>query len=257
MEQAVDSGVDKTQTTPSAIVAKAFSKISLSTIRAEKAARSYYEFVKQSWPIVEPGRSFIDGWHIQAICEHLEAVAAGHIRKLIINIPPRHMKSLLSAVMFPAWTWIHTPVSEWLTASYSLSLSIRDAAKARQIIESDWYKANWPHVQMREDQNSKSNYKNTHGGARIAVSVGSQVTGYGGDYLLVDDPINADEANSPVIRQQTIEWYTSTFFSRANDPDTAAFIVIMQRLHANDLAGYLLQHEKNHELLCLRAVALA
>ena len=92
----------------------------------EQAESSLYEFTKQAWHIIEPGTPFVEGWHIEAICDHLEAVTNGEIRQLLINMPPRHMKSIISAVMWPVWVWIATPSHRWLFASYSGSLSVRD-----------------------------------------------------------------------------------------------------------------------------------
>ena len=111
----------------------------LAEIDQEQAARSLREFVRQAWAIIEPSTPFVPGWHIDAIIEHLEAISLGHIRNLLINVPPRHMKSLLVSVLWPAWEWIRWPERRFLYSSYAAQLSIRDSVKCRRLIESPWY----------------------------------------------------------------------------------------------------------------------
>ena len=112
-------------------------------IDQERAGRSLREFVRQAWPIVEPSTPFVPGWHIDAIIDHLEAVTQGQIRNLLINVPPRHMKSLLVSVFWPAWEWIRFPQRRFLYSSYAAQLSIRDSVKCRRLIESSWYQERW------------------------------------------------------------------------------------------------------------------
>ena len=121
-------------------------------------------FAQHCWHIVEPATPYKHGWHIDAICEHLEAVTEGKIRNLVINMPPRHMKSMLVCVFWPCWVWATKPESRWLYSSYAQSLSIRDSLKCRRIIESRWYRENWPHVKMNLDQNQKARFENSHTG---------------------------------------------------------------------------------------------
>src|SRR5258708_5669741 len=109
-------------------------------IKAERARRDLHEFCRQAWHVVEPSTNFIDGWHIDAICQHLEAVSRGEISQLLINMPPRHMKSLVVSVFWPMWMWTSLPQVRWLCASYALQLAIRDNRKCRILIESDWYR---------------------------------------------------------------------------------------------------------------------
>ena len=137
------------------------------------AQANLYEFVKQSWPSVEPGVPFIPSWHIQIICEHLEAVSKGQIQRLLINIPPRHSKSTIVSVMWPMWEWTQDPGQKFLCASYSGSLSTRDNLKARRLIQSPWYQERWGHVfTLTSDQNAKQRFENNRTGYRIATSVG-------------------------------------------------------------------------------------
>lgn len=225
-------------------------QFTLSDIQKERCRRNLSYYIKEAWPIVEPGE-YCHNWHIDAICDHLMAVSRGEIRRLIINVPPRTMKSTTVAVMWPTWEWISQPQTRWLFSSYALSLSIRDAQRSRRILESMWYKSLWgDFVQLREDQNAKSYYENTQGGARLSISVGSAATGHGGDRVVCDDPHNAQEAESTVIRQTTLDWWSETMTSRLNNPRTGAFVIVMQRLHERDLTGHLLA-QGGYEHLCL------
>lgn len=150
-----------------------------------KAEKSFAEFFKQAWAVMEPGVPYVHGWHIDAICEHLEAVSRGEIHKLLINMPPRHSKSTLVSVAFPCWEWIHRPWMKYLYSSYSGTLSIRDSVACRRLIMSPWYQANWGNVfSLTDDQNVKMRFENSRHGVRIATSVGGTTTGEGGDRIV-------------------------------------------------------------------------
>lgn len=231
-------------------------------VRSEVCKRSLYEFVLEFWDVVEPGRQFRDNWHIKVICDHLEAVSRGDIKRLIINIPPRHMKSLICGVFWPVWTWIENPEHRWLCTSYAQTLSTRDAIKSRRLIQSDkfnrWYGESF---KLSGDQNQKQRYENDKTGYRIAASVGGQLTGDGGDTILVDDAHNVKEAESDAVRESTIEWFDQSLRTRLNDPDNGAIVIIMQRVHSRDLVGHLIEKDKNlpederdnWEVICLPA----
>ena len=217
--------------------------------------RSLKEFTKRAWPTIEPGREFYDNWHIDAISEHLQAVVEGDIKRLIINIPPRHMKSISVAVALPAWTWTIQPEKRFLFASYAGSLSIRDSVKCRRLIDSKWYKDHFGHTfKLTSDQNQKQRFENDQTGQRIATSVDGALTGEGGDIIVVDDPHNVREAESSTVREGVLEWWDQAMQTRLNDPKTGAFIIIMQRVHENDLTGHILGNEYNAwDHLCLPA----
>lgn len=230
---------------------------SLSEIRQEKsrraAERSLIEFTRQAWQVIEPGTPFTNGWHIDVICDHLEAVTAGELRNLLINMPPRHMKSIAVAVMWPVWSWVCQPETRWLFASYSSSLSIRDSLKCRRLIQSEWFQENWGHLfQLVGDQNSKLLFENDHYGYRMATSVEGTTTGHGGDFIVADDPHNAIEAQSEAMRASTLEWWDQAMSTRLNDPRTGAKVIVMQRLHERDLSGHVLE-QGGYEHLCLPA----
>jgi predicted phage terminase large subunit-like protein len=225
----------------------------LDELDTEIASRSLPEFVRQAWAIVEPSTPFVPGWHIDAIIEHLEAVSRSQIRNLLINVPPRHMKSLLASVFWPAWEWIKHPERRWLFSSYAAQLSIRDSVKCRRLIESNWYQHRWGSVfSLTSDQNTKGRFDNDRSGYRLSTSVGGAATGEGGDRIVCDDPHNVQEAESDSVRKGTIDWFDVVMSTRVNDPKTAAKVVVMQRCHQQDLSGHLLE-QGGWEHLCLPA----
>ena len=218
----------------------------------ELAERSLREFTHQLWPWVDPS-PFRDNWHIGAICEHLEAVSRGEIRRLLINIPPRHSKSSIVSVMWPAWTWIRHPETRFMAASYAQTLSIRDSVKCRRVIESPVYQRRWgDKFRLTSDQNTKIRFDNDRNGYRLATSVGGALTGEGGDIIIIDDPHNVVEAGSDMVRQATLDWWDESMSNRLNDPQTGAYVLIMQRVHHQDLAGHLLD-KGGWETLCFPA----
>jgi predicted phage terminase large subunit-like protein len=230
--------------------------LNLPKLKTELAQRSLSYFAKQAWHVVEPSTEYTHGWHIDAICEHLEAVSSGQIRNLIINIPPRHAKSLLISVFWPVWTWTIKPEIRWLFASYADSLAVRDSLKCRRIILSPWYQAQWGEVfQLTGDQNAKTRFENSKTGYRVATGVGGVSTGEGGDIVAVDDPIKSFDASSLAARESVIEWWDLAMSTRLNNPKTSAKVVVMQRLHENDLTGHLLEKMQadgeHYEHLCL------
>jgi len=219
-----------------------------------RAESSLYEFVKQSWHVVEPGIPFIPSWHIEAICENLEAITSGDIRRLLINIPPRHSKSTIVSVMFPAWEWLVAPDQKYLCASYSSTLSIRDNLKTRRLIQSPWYQERWGHMfAFAGDQNAKQRFENDKTGYRIATSVGGTATGEGGSRLMLDDPHGAQAAQSEAIRESDLEWFDMVWATRLNNPKTDAMITVMQRLHEKDISGHILEDIGGYEHICIPA----
>lgn len=227
-------------------------------IEAELATRGLVWFTRLAWKIVEPGIPFRENWHIGLMCEYLEAVLGLEINNLIINIPPRHMKSLLVSVFFPVYSWLKEPSTRWLTGSYALPLATRDAMRSRRLIRSRWFEEHFrTSFCLSGDQNRKARYENDRGGSRMAFSFNSAVTGEGGDVLVVDDPLKAQEADNPAAIQRVNEIYDQTITTRANDPRRVRRVIIMQRLNENDLSGHLLarmeQGGEHYEHLCLPA----
>ena len=223
---------------------------------------SFYEFFKQAWHIVEPAIELSSNWHHKYICDALQEEAERIIAKkpktkdIIINVPFRSTKSLIVTVMFPVWSWIKDPKLRFITSSYSANLSIELATKSRDIIFSEWFKSRWGTIfHIKKDQNLKERYENNHMGMRRATSVGGTVTGQGGDFLIVDDPLSPQMANSATERENANEWYRTTFYSRLNSPKIGVRIIIMQRVHEDDLSGFLLDRETrlNYNHICIPA----
>ncbi len=224
------------------------------------AERLLREFIFQAWHVVEPKTAFVPNWHIDAICDHLMATLPGpngeppQIRRLVINIPPRHMKSLIVSVMFPAWTWIRRPASRFLLSSYADELSTRDSLKTRRLINSVWYQKRWGgRLWLASDQSAKSRFENNQTGYRISTSVRGLGTGEGGDYVIVDDPHNTKEGESDARRGEVLFWWDESMSTRINDPKTGVFIIIMQRVHEQDLTGHVLEQETGYTHLCIPA----
>lgn len=212
--------------------------------RIEWEEISLYDFVREFWPVIEPGKPFVDGKHIHALCQHLEAAVEGKILRLIVNMPPRHAKSTIISVLFRVWVWIRKPQTKWLCASYALSLATRDNVKCRRLILSPKFQEHYGHVfKLTKDQNAKIKFENDKSGSSQAVSVGSSATGEGGDILLIDDPHGIDEKRSDVTREGTLDWFKDTWCTRLNDQKTSIMIVVGQRVHDQDLSGYILSGE--------------
>lgn len=207
----------------------------------ELAAKVFREFFRQAWHVIEPGTEFVPSWYIDAECDHAQAVTEGRIRNLVVNQPPRTLKSNIWAVAWPAWEWIQHPETRWLFSSYALNLSIRDSVRCRRLIESKWYQERWgDKYRIATDQNTKGNFENDKGGHRIATSVDAATTGLGASRLICDDPHSVREAESDAIRKGTIDWWDATMSTRLNDQRTGTKVIIMQRVHEDDLSGHVL-----------------
>jgi predicted phage terminase large subunit-like protein len=192
--------------------------------------------------VIRPSIEFQGNWHIDAICDHLQNIQ--QIRKLIINIPPRHSKSTTVSVMWPAWEWIDSSSIRYLTGSYSEGIAIRDSIASRRVISSSWYRRLWgDRYTMTSDQNEKRRYANNKGGERLIFSVGG-ATGEGGDRRIMDDPHNLKDANNPTALTNVCTWWDEGFSSRINNPATVCDVVIMQRCNEIDLTAHLTEREQ-------------
>lgn len=233
------------------------SQVTLPMVQAVLAEKSLYEFTRQAWNILEPATEFIDGWHIGCISEYLEAVTLGQINRLIINVPPRYMKSLNVSVCWPAWEWgpRNMPHLRYLFSSYAGELSTKHSVDRRTLIESDWYQRNWGNrFQLVSDNNRKTEFENDRRGVMSTTSTGSAATGKGGNRVIVDDPLNPKEAVSDTERENANTHFDQTLYSRLNDKKRDPLVVIMQRLHTRDLTGHLLaKKDHGYTHLCLEA----
>lgn len=199
------------------------------------------DFTEQAWKILEPDVPFIPNWHINLIAEHLEAISAGELVKLIINVPPGTMKSLFCSVIWPVWDWILNPGRRFGTASHSQSLATRDSVKSRRLIQSEWFQKSYGWAfQLTADQNQKTRYENTATGFRLAGSVGGS-TGERFHIRILDDPHSIDDVESDLIREGVIDWLRYTWSQRYADPSNPYEVLIMQRLHEKDATGFYLE----------------
>lgn len=218
------------------------------------AEESLRRFIELSWPVLEPDREFVPSWHIDAVCEHLEAVTNGQLIRLLINVPPGCMKSLTTNVFWPAWEWgpRNRPSMRYVGASYSDSLTIRDNRRCRNVIRSPWYQRLWGNrFRVVEDQDAKKRFDTSKSGFKIATSTGGLGTGERGDRFIIDDPHNIKDGESDLRRQATLLWFTEVVPTRVNDPESSAIIVIMQRVHERDVSGEIISKELGYEHLML------
>ena len=224
--------------TKSSIIRVPYSKLD---IQAELADRSLREMIPFAWDILEPGTEFLPNWHIDLLCEYLEACNSRQIKRLIINVPPRYFKSGLVNVIFPTWVWLNNPSERFISTSYAQNLSTLHSVSRRRIFESDRFQHYFgDRFRMTTDQNVKTEYENDKRGRMVATSVGGTVTGKGGNIILFDDPHNPKQAVSDVQRQVAIDYMDMTLSTRLDDKKNGVIILVMQRLHEKDLTGHLL-----------------
>lgn len=203
-----------------------------------------------AWHVLEPAAELKWGWCLDAICDHLQAVHNGQIKRLLMNVPPGCMKSLTTGVLFPAWEWGPGGRADlrFLTTAHKETLAIRDNMKCRRLIQSDWFQERWP-VKLTGDQNAKSKFENTSTGFRESMSFTS-LTGSRGDRVIIDDPLSVDDAFSHPALEAAEKTFLEAVPSRINN-ENSAIIVIMQRLHERDVSGVILDRGLGYEHLML------
>lgn len=234
--------------------------LTLLDVNRELYKKSYYEFYKAAFHVLEPTTTFEDNFHIKLICDtiqsEVERIVAGLPKStdIIINVPFRSSKTLVANVCPTAWVWANYPSFRFITASYSASLALSNSTQSRDLIESDWYQQLYPHVQLKYDNNAKTEFENTNTGKRITTSVGGTVTGKGADMIIIDDPIKPADATSAIKLNECKEWYDGTISNRLNNVNVGVRIIIMQRLAEEDLCGYLLKKSPHRWLhICIPA----
>lgn len=203
-------------------------------------------FVRAAWRVVEPETPLIWNWHLEAITSHVQALLEGRLakRNLLILVPPGFAKSTVVSVCAPAWRWITRPAWRSIFASGNPAVATRDSMKCRNVIESAWYRRTFGITwSLADDANLKQRYNNTATGFRVALSSEARVTGDRADALFIDDPVDADDAYSEIARNGVNNWYDQAFANRLNDLRTGTRVIIMQRLHPEDLAGHVLETE--------------
>ena len=227
----------------------------LADVPRAKAEFSLYEYVKQAWHVLHPSTPFTEGWAVGAIAEHLQAVTDGQISRLLINVPPGTSKSMLTNVFWPSWEWgpFGMPEVQYINASYNSELAIRDMMYCRDLISSEWYQERWP-LGWKHDDKGKKKFSNDKRGFRYATSVGGGLTGWRGQRFIIDDPHSVQEAESDAERTNAGYWFTETTPTRFTDPKKAVYVIIMQRLHMEDISGIVIDkllEEQNWTHLCL------
>lgn len=216
-------------------------------MEAALGPRSFRAFYRMAWRDIDPAH-LLWSWHMDTLCDLLQAAARREERNIAICIPPRLGKSNLVSVAFPAWVWTWFPAAKFITASYEMTLATRDAVKTRRLVQSEWYQQRWgplsrhlpkghPGVELQGDQNNKTFYETTAGGHRFCATPGRMVTGHGGDFIIGDDLNHILKAESPISRQEVLDWWFEVIPSRLNEQDRGVKIIVQQRVHTHDLAG--------------------
>jgi predicted phage terminase large subunit-like protein len=210
-------------------------------------------FIERCFRRLNPQQSYLSNWHIYVIADRLNSVLEGRIKRLIINLPPRHLKSISVTVAFIAFYLGRHPSRSVIAASYGQDLADKLARDCRTILTSPFYQACFP-TRLLPERKAVADFMTIQGGSRMATSVGGVLTGRGADLIVIDDPIKPDEALSETTRKAVKEWYDHTLVSRLNDKEKGAIIITMQRLHQDDLVGHVLEQE-GWEVLSLPAIA--
>ena len=212
-------------------------------------------FLEKVFITLKPGQLYIRNWHLEAIAWQLERVRRGEVKRLIINMPPRSLKSIMASVSFPAFVLGHDPTQRVICVSYSGDLAKKFSNDFRAVIKSDWYQSIFPDSGVGPFKNNETEIELLARGFRLATSVGGTLTGRGGNLIIIDDPLKPDDAFSVERRSAGNQWFTNTLLSRLDDKRTGAIIVAMQRVHMHDMTGFLLGQSNDWEVLSLPAIA--
>jgi predicted phage terminase large subunit-like protein len=216
-------------------------------------ATDFRSFVDHVFGVLRPGTPFRPNWHIDAMAHKVSQVASGEVKRLIITMPPRNLKSIVASVALPAWYLGHNPSERVVCVSYSDALAKTHANDFRRVVTDPIYQAVFP--KMRLARETDSEIHTTLRGRRYATSIGGTLTGRGGNLFIIDDPLKPGDADSEATRQRVIEWYRSTLVTRPDDKLAARIVLVMQRIHVDDLVGYVLESDAGFEVLNLPAVA--
>jgi predicted phage terminase large subunit-like protein len=214
-------------------------------------------FIHKAFTTLCPGQDYERSWHIEAIAYRLERVRRGEIKRLIINMPPRSLKSIAASVAFPAFILGRDPSRRIICVSYSAELAKKHSNDFRAVLEASWYRSVFPTTRIGQYKNSETEIELTARGFRLATSVGGTLTGRGGDIIVIDDPLKPDDAMSETKRTGGNQWFTNTLLSRLDDKRTGAIVIVMQRVHMDDLTGFVTGHSDEWEILNLPAIAEA
>ncbi len=200
----------------------------------------FYSFLVRSFAELHAGKVFSPAWHVEAMAAKLQEVREGGTKRLVVNVPPRHLKSLAASVALPAWLLGHDPALAIVNVTYGQDLSDKVARDCRAVMASEWYQSLFP-TRLASPRPPFHELATTEGGFRLATSVGGVLTGRGADVILIDDPLKPTDAMSESRRRAANDWFDSTLYSRLNDKTKGAIVIVMQRLHEDDLTGYVLK----------------
>jgi predicted phage terminase large subunit-like protein len=212
-------------------------------------------FTQRCFQTVVPGQRFLSNWHIEAITHQLERCRRGEVRRLIVTLPPRNLKSICASVAFPAFALGHDPTLRIVCASYSQDLTAKHARDCRAVLESAWYRRLFPRTRIDPRKNTEAEFETTARGYRLGTSVGGTLTGRGGNLIIIDDPLKPSEVASETKRKAVSEWYDTTLSSRLDRKSKDGIVLIMQRLHVDDLVGHVLEKGEGWTHLDLPAIA--
>ncbi len=229
-------------------------------IEAEICRRSFYEFSLEAFKVLHNGSPMDENWHIEYLCDVVQKEVEGVLNReirdkhLLINVPPRSLKSELINVYLSVWLWVRDDSKKFISTSYASRLSTKHSKNSRRILESEWFREHYPDIQITQGENTQTEYTTPSGGNRYSTSTGGAVTGTGADIIVIDDPQDPTQSRSEVKREAATDYFKETLSSRLNEPEEGLFIVIMQRLHENDLTGMLLDEEPDKWIhICLPA----
>jgi predicted phage terminase large subunit-like protein len=214
----------------------------------ELLRREFVAFIRRTFETVVPGEELHLNWHIRAMAHVLERVRRGKIKRLIITVPPRHLKSITASVAFPAFVLGHDPTKKFVCLSYSGHLAVKHAADFRAVVNAPWYRRIFPAMRISSEKNTEFETVTTRRGGRLATSVGGTLTGRGGNLIVLDDAMNPKQGMSEASRKSVIQWFQNTLLSRLNLKGEDVIIIVMQRLHVDDLVGVLLEQGGWHHL---------
>lgn len=203
-----------------------------------------HTFVREAWHVVEGGNKFTDGWAIKIICEHLEELFYGRIRRLSINLPPRFGKSSICSVIFPVWVWLKSSGEQIFSMSYSEKLAMRDNVKSRRLVKSEWFQKRWGNrLILSDDQDAKTRVDNMHGGYRVIAGIGGTVQGEGGSLLILDDGNSPNDGSESAL-ENSLDFYCNVLPTRFNNFKTSRLLNIQQRVAETDISGYIEANQK-------------
>jgi len=229
--------------------------LTINRARDEACRQDFVSFIRMSFDLLH-GEPLLMNWHIEAMAHHLEQVRLGRITRLMINLPPRYLKSLVTSVAFPAWVLGQDPTTRLIVASYGSDLAVKLANDCRTVINSPRYKSIFPGLQISRMKNTESEIATTRGGFRLATSIDGSLTGRGGRILMLDDSLKPSDASSDTKREHVNTCFKNTLYSRLDDKRKDVIVIVMQRLHDDDLCGFLLKNSHDWVVLSLPAIAL-